>query len=190
MGLGVAPFKQAVITWEIRWFTYTQPVLGLIWKYWTWCANMEYVMAAFTPWSLSWAVTRRKLVPMGVSSLRKSWRRERYCQQICSESLCQDGSGDCHSGSSQMLLSLCAWHHEGLCVWNQYWMWAVAPTRGGRGQWQSRKPRLLLPAPSKPSAAEAAPLCQWFEADQSFSEPAFVTVIWKPASKKVHSCTE
>jgi len=190
MGLGVALFQQAVITWEIRWFTYTQPVLGLIWKYWTWCANMEYVMAAFTPWSLSWAVTRRKLVPMGVSSLRKSWRRERYCQQVCSESLCQDGSGDCHSGSSQMLLSLCAWHHEGLCVWNQYWMWAVAPTRGGRGQWQSRKPRLLLPAHSKPSAAEAAPLCQWFEADQSFSEPAFVTVIWKPASKKVHSCTE
>lgn len=145
MGLGVAPFKQAVITWEIRWFTYTQPVLGLIWKYWTWCANMEYVMAAFTPWSLSWAVTRRKLVPMGVSSLRKSWRRERYCQQICSESLCQDGSGDCHSGSSQMLLSICAWHHVGLCVWNQCWMWAVAPARGGRGVMAEQEASALAP---------------------------------------------
>lgn len=72
------------ITWGSGQFTYTQPVLGLIWKYSSWCSNIEYVTAAFTPWSLSWAATRRKLIPTGVSSLRKSLKRQRYCQQVCS----------------------------------------------------------------------------------------------------------
>lgn len=62
-------------TLEITWFTYTQPVPGLILKYSGSWSNMVYVMTAFTPWSSSWATARRKLVPTGVSSRRKSLKR-------------------------------------------------------------------------------------------------------------------
>lgn len=41
-------------------------------------------------------------------------------------------------------------------VSNRCWMWAVAPPWGGRGRWQSRKPRVSLLAPSKLTAARGS----------------------------------
>ncbi|TNN58398.1 hypothetical protein EYF80_031409 [Liparis tanakae] len=54
------------------WLTYTQPVRGLTLRYSGCSLDMEYVMAALVPKSSSWAATRKKLVPIIVSSRRKS----------------------------------------------------------------------------------------------------------------------
>lgn len=54
------------------WLTYTQPVSGFTRRYSGCSPDMEYMMAALVPKSSSWAATRKKLVPIIVSSRRKS----------------------------------------------------------------------------------------------------------------------
>lgn len=67
------PFEHGLVcTWEMGWLTYTQPVMGLTLRYSGCSLDMEYVMAALVPKSSSWAATRKKLVPIIVSSRRKS----------------------------------------------------------------------------------------------------------------------
>lgn len=65
-----------VQTCEMGWLTYTQPVSGFTLRYSGCSLDMEYVTAALVPKSSSWAATRKKLVPIIVSSRRKSMRKE------------------------------------------------------------------------------------------------------------------
>lgn len=69
-------------TWEMGWLTYTQPVSGLTRRYSGCSPDMEYVMAALVPKSSSWAATRKKLVPIIVSSRRKSGTEEKGARRI------------------------------------------------------------------------------------------------------------
>lgn len=73
-----------VCTWEMGWLTYTQPVRGLTLRYSGWSLDIEYVTAALVPKSSSCAATRRKLVPIMVSSRRKSTEGE---EEMCFGSL-------------------------------------------------------------------------------------------------------
>lgn len=69
-------------TWEMGWLTYTQPVSGLTRRYSGCSPDIEYVMAALVPKSSSWAATRKKLVPIIVSSRRKSGTEEKGVRHI------------------------------------------------------------------------------------------------------------